>query len=63
MAWDGVRGALYRELRLFARRAGKQVPASLVSPLLFLVAFSLAGEEGAEQEHGEACEARTSTSP
>lgn len=39
MAWDGVRGVLYRELTLFSRRARKQVPASLVSPLLFLVAF------------------------
>ena len=39
MAWSGVHGVLYRELTLFARRARKQVPASLVSPLLFLVAF------------------------
>jgi ABC-type multidrug transport system permease subunit len=39
MAWNGVRGVLYREWTLFSRRAGRNVPASLVSPLLFLVAF------------------------
>lgn len=39
MALDGVRGVLYRQLTLYARRSRRQVPASLVSPLLFLVAF------------------------
>ncbi len=48
MAWNGVRGALYRELLLFSRRAGKQVPASLVSPLLFLVAFGWGFGGGAQ---------------
>ena len=37
--WDGVRGVLYRELKVFSRRAGKQILSSLISPLLFLVAF------------------------
>jgi Nod factor-specific ABC transporter NodJ protein len=39
MAGNGVRAVLYRELTVFSRRARRQVPASLVSPLLFLVAF------------------------
>lgn len=50
MAWDGVHGVLYRELTLFARRARKQVPASLVSPLLFLVAFGWGFGGGATVE-------------
>jgi ABC-type multidrug transport system permease subunit len=36
---NGVRGVLYRELKVFSKRARKQILASLVSPLLFLVAF------------------------
>jgi ABC-type multidrug transport system permease subunit len=47
---DGVRGVLYRELTLFRRRARKQVPASLVSPLLFLVAFGWGFGSGATVE-------------
>ena len=36
---DGVRGVLYRELKVFSKRARKQLLSSAVSPLLFLVAF------------------------
>lgn len=50
LAWSGVRGVLYRELTLFVRRARKQVPASLVSPLLFLVAFGWGFGGGAAVE-------------
>jgi len=50
MALDGVRGVLYRQLTLYARRARKQVPASLVSPLLFLVAFGWGLGGGASVE-------------
>ncbi len=39
MALAGVRGVLYRELKLYSKRARKQIPASLLSPLLFLIAF------------------------
>jgi ABC-type multidrug transport system permease subunit len=48
--WNGVRGVLYRELRVFSKRAGKQIPASLVSPLLFLIAFGWGFGRGVTME-------------
>lgn len=37
--FNGVKGVLYRELSVFRKRAGKQILASSLSPLLFLIAF------------------------
>ncbi len=37
--FDGFKGVLYRELKVFLKRARKQILASSLSPLLFLVAF------------------------
>lgn len=48
--WDGVRGVLYRELKVFSRHAGKQLLASLVSPLLFLIAFGWGFGRGVTME-------------
>ncbi len=36
---NGIRGILYRELKVYSKRARKQLLASSVSPLLFLIAF------------------------
>ena len=36
---NGFHGVLYREIHVFAKKAKKQVLASSVSPLLFLIAF------------------------
>jgi len=36
---NGLKGVLYRELRVFGKKAGKQILASSLSPLLFLIAF------------------------
>lgn len=48
--WNGVRGVLYRELKVFSKRARKQVPASLISPLLFLIAFGWGFGRGVTME-------------
>jgi ABC-type multidrug transport system permease subunit len=48
--WNGVRGVLYRELKVFSKRARKQLLASSVSPLLFLVAFGWGFGRGATME-------------
>jgi ABC-type polysaccharide/polyol phosphate export permease len=48
--WNGVRAVLYRELKVFSRRARKQIPASLISPLLFLVAFGWGFGRGVTME-------------
>ncbi len=37
--FNGFRGILYRELNVFRKRAKKQILASSLSPLLFLIAF------------------------
>lgn len=37
--FNGLRGVLYRELHVFAKKAKKQILASSLSPLLFLIAF------------------------
>jgi len=37
--FNGFKGVLYRELNVFAKKAKKQVAASSLSPLLFLIAF------------------------
>lgn len=37
--FNGFRGVLYRELSVYRKRAIKQIIASSVSPLLFLIAF------------------------
>ncbi len=37
--FNGFRGVLYREINVFRKRAGKQILASSLSPLLFLIAF------------------------
>jgi ABC-type multidrug transport system permease subunit len=37
--FNGIRGVLYRELNVYRKRARKQILASSLSPLLFLVAF------------------------
>ena len=37
--FNGFQGVLYRELHVFAKKAKKQVAASSLSPLLFLIAF------------------------
>lgn len=37
--FNGFRGVLYRELSVYRKRALKQIIASSVSPLLFLIAF------------------------
>ena len=47
---DGVRGVLYRELKVFSKRAKKQILASSVSPLLFLVAFGWGFGRGVTME-------------
>ncbi len=36
---NGIKGVLYRELNVYRKRAGKQLLASSLSPLLFLIAF------------------------
>jgi len=36
---NGIKGILYRELKVYSKRARKQLLASSVSPLLFLIAF------------------------
>lgn len=36
---NGIHAALYREITVYRKRAGRQLLASSVSPLLFLVAF------------------------
>jgi Nod factor-specific ABC transporter NodJ protein len=36
---NGLTGVLYRELSVFRKRAGRQIIASSISPLLFLIAF------------------------
>ncbi|HWR97892.1 MAG TPA: ABC transporter permease [Candidatus Methanoperedens sp.] len=48
--WDGVRGVLYRELKVFSKHARKQILASSVSPLLFLVAFGWGFGRGVTME-------------
>ena len=47
---DGVRGALYRELKVFSKRAPRQLLASTVSPALFLVAFGWGFGRGVTME-------------
>jgi ABC-type multidrug transport system permease subunit len=47
---DGVRGALYRELKVFSKRARRQLLASMVSPALFLVAFGWGFGRGVTME-------------
>lgn len=47
---DGVRGVLYREITVFSKRARKQLLASSVSPLLFLVAFGWGFGRGVTME-------------
>jgi len=37
--FNGIRGVLYRELKVYSKRARKQLLASSISPLLFLIAF------------------------
>lgn len=37
--FNGIHAALYREITVYRKRAGRQLLASSVSPLLFLVAF------------------------
>ncbi len=37
--FNGFKGVLYREINVFRKRAKKQIPASSLSPLLFLIAF------------------------
>lgn len=37
--FNGFQGVLYRELHVFAKKAKKQIAASSLSPLLFLIAF------------------------
>lgn len=37
--FNGLQGVLYRELHVFGKKAGKQIAASSLSPLLFLIAF------------------------
>ncbi|HDH12809.1 MAG TPA: ABC transporter permease [Nitrospirae bacterium] len=37
--FNGFQGVLYRELNVFRKRAKKQIVASSLSPLLFLIAF------------------------
>ena len=37
--FNGFRGVLYRELSVFRTRAKKQILASSLSPLLYLIAF------------------------
>ncbi|NOY64610.1 MAG: ABC transporter permease [Nitrospirae bacterium] len=37
--FNGIRGVLYRELNVYRKRARKQLLASSLSPLLFLIAF------------------------
>ena len=37
--FNGFKGVLYRELHVFAKKAKKQIAASSLSPLLFLIAF------------------------
>ncbi len=37
--FNGYKGVLYRELNVFAKKAKKQILASSLSPLLFLIAF------------------------
>jgi ABC-type multidrug transport system permease subunit len=37
--FNGFQGVLYRELHVFGKKAGKQIAASSLSPLLFLIAF------------------------
>ncbi len=37
--FNGLYGVLYRELHVFSKKAKKQILASSISPLLFLVAF------------------------
>ena len=37
--FNGFQGVLYRELNVFRKRAKKQITASSLSPLLFLIAF------------------------
>jgi Nod factor-specific ABC transporter NodJ protein len=37
--FNGFKGVLYRELNVFKKRAKKQIMASSLSPLLFLIAF------------------------
>jgi ABC-type multidrug transport system permease subunit len=48
--WNGVRGVLYRELKVFSKHARKQLLASSVSPLLFLVAFGWGFGRGVTME-------------
>src|SRR5512145_2595488 len=48
--WNGVRGVLYRELKVFSKRARKQLLASSVSPVLFLVAFGWGFGRGVTME-------------
>lgn len=47
---DGVRGVLYRELKVYGKRAKKQLFASSVSPVLFLVAFGWGFGRGVTME-------------
>ncbi len=37
--FNGIKGVLYRELNVYKKRARKQILASSLSPLLFLIAF------------------------
>jgi|Deesub1362B_J571_1020462.scaffolds.fasta_scaffold00010_4 ABC-type multidrug transport system permease subunit len=37
--FNGIKGVLYRELNVYRKRAGKQLLATSLSPLLFLIAF------------------------
>lgn len=37
--FNGFKGVIYRELHVFRKRAGRQILASSISPLLYLIAF------------------------
>ena len=47
---EGVRGVLYRELKVFSKRARRQLLAATVSPALFLVAFGWGFGRGVTME-------------